>query len=371
MEEKMEIKQLWDKTPGMCEEIPTITEYLPEGKKSDMAIVIFPGGGYEIRAEHEGKDYAEFLSENGYTAFVVDYRVAPHKFPLPLLDARRAVRFVRYYAEKYGIDKNKIAVMGSSAGGHLAALCSTYYEPIDFENADEIDNENFIPNYQILCYPVISLFGKGITHFGSGKNLLGELLPERAEDISPHLIVSSKTPPAFIWHTFADESVNVKNSLMYANNLKNAKVNAEIHIFPDGHHGLGLALGEDKISKHVFEWSELLLDWLKYIDINKAQKLVKGYNEQKEYRITPVVDRVYGGDSFAGGVICGFVDGKDFKQALEYGVAASSLKHKIPGDFNLVTRFPHQFNVTEDKNCGVGKLKKYQVMSFISQCAVQ
>jgi len=266
MEDKT--KQLWDETPGMCEEIPTITEYLPKDKKSDIAIIIFPGGGYGMRAGYEGKDYAEFLAENGHTAFVVDYRVAPHKFPLPLLDARRAIRTVRHNADKYRIDKNKIAVMGSSAGGHLAALCSTYFEPIEFENVDEIDKEDFIPNYQILCYPVISLFGKAITHFGSGMNLLGELLPEKCEELSPHLIVSPKTPPAFIWHTFADGGVNVKNSLMYAQSLKDYDVPTEMHIFPDGRHGLGLALEKDKISRHVRAWSIMLLKWLVYIDRN-------------------------------------------------------------------------------------------------------
>lgn len=84
--------QLWDKTPGMCEEIPQLTAYIPENKRSDAAVVIMPGGGYAMRADHEGKGYAEFLADNGYTAFVCDYRVAPHRFPLPLLDSRRAVR---------------------------------------------------------------------------------------------------------------------------------------------------------------------------------------------------------------------------------------------------------------------------------------
>ena len=101
---------LWDNTPGLCEEVPTITYYKPDVKKSDAAVVIFPGGGYNHRAPHEGEGYAKFLAENGISAFVVAYRVAPHHFPLPLLDARRGVRFVRYYAEKYGIDKNKVAV---------------------------------------------------------------------------------------------------------------------------------------------------------------------------------------------------------------------------------------------------------------------
>ena len=257
---------LWENTPGMCEEIPKISVYKPANKISNMAIIIFAGGAYEFRAEHEGIGYADFLAKNGYTAFVVDYRVAPHKFPLQLLDARRAIRTVRYSAESYGIDKNKIAVMGSSAGGHLAALCSTYFDPVGLENADDIDKEDFIPNYQILCYPVISLFGKGITHFGSGENLLGELLVEKCEELSPHLIVSDKTPPAFIWHTFSDEIVNVENSLMYAKSLKKHNIPTEMHIFPCGCHGLGLANNADKTSCHVAQWKELLLKWLKYID---------------------------------------------------------------------------------------------------------
>lgn len=258
--------KLWDKSIEIGEESPIITAYVPEIKESNIAIIIFAGGGYEMRADHEGKGYAEFLVKNGYTAFVVDYRVAPYKFPIPLLDARRAIKFVRFYADKYGIDKNKIAVMGSSAGGHLAALCSTYFEKIELENTDEIDGESFIPNYQILCYPVISLLGRGITHFGSGKCLLGELLPEKGETLSPHLLVSNKTPPAFIWHTFSDDVVNVKNSLMYAENLKNNGIKTELHIFPDGEHGLGLANGTDIIGMHVSQWQQLLLNWLRYND---------------------------------------------------------------------------------------------------------
>ena len=156
-----EIINLWETPPGMCEEKPKLTVYLPESKTSMGAVIICPGGAYVGRATHEGKDYAEFLAEYGYTSFVLDYRVTPHKFPLPLLDARRAIRLVRFYADKYEIDKNKIAIMGSSAGGHLAAMTSTYYEPIEFENIDEIDKEDFIPNAQILCYPVIKLLGKG------------------------------------------------------------------------------------------------------------------------------------------------------------------------------------------------------------------
>lgn len=261
-----EIMNLWKTVPGEYEEQPKITAYVPDEKKSDCAVVILPGGAYIMRAPHEGEGYAKYFFENGITAFVVDYRVAPHKFPLPLLDARRGVKFARYYAEKYGINKNKVAIMGSSAGGHLAALTSTYYENIECESNDEIDKEDFIPNAQILCYPVIKLLGKGIGHLGSGANLLGDKQAELGEELSPDNIVSKRTPQAFIWHTMADDCVNVINSLDYAKSLRLNNIGAEIHIFPDGHHGLGLAdSGENKVLRHVSKWAPLMIDWLKYI----------------------------------------------------------------------------------------------------------
>lgn len=260
---------LWDNTPGMCEEVPTITYYKPENKKSDWTVVVFPGGGYCARAPHEGEGYAKYLASNGINAFVVDYRVFPHRFPLPLLDARRGVRYVRYYADKFGVNKDKVAVMGSSAGGHLAAITSTYYEKLDFEGIDEIDNEEFIPNAQILSYPVIKLLGVGKAHLGSGANLLGENHVHMGESLSPDLIATEKTPKAFIWHTFDDQAVPVVNSLDYAKRLREVNVDVELHIFPNGYHGLGLCLDENNKEKfylHVKQWGNLLLNWLKYND---------------------------------------------------------------------------------------------------------
>ena len=263
----METKNLWDNVPGLCEEIPKITVYVPVVKTSDLAIVILPGGGYSMRAEGEGKKYAEFLSEKGITALVVDYRVFPHRFPLPLLDARRAVQWVRHFADEYGINKNKVIIIGSSAGGHLAALTSTYFEEItDFNINDEISKEDFIPNGQILCYPVINLMGKeGDVHFGSGKNLLGENYAELCYGVTPTNIVSERTPPAFIWHTFEDDVVNVKNSLDYAKGLKDSNVSVEMHIYPHGGHGMGIPAPDSKLNKHVLQWLESLIKWLKYM----------------------------------------------------------------------------------------------------------
>lgn len=255
-------------------ELPIMTAYVPEEKKSDCAVVVFPGGGYRSRAQHEGTRYAEFFAEHGVTAFVVDYRVEPNKFPAPLADAQRAVQTVRYYAEKYGVDKNKIAVIGSSAGGHLAALLSTYRENVQTETPEiaEIAAEDYVPNAQILCYPVIDVSDERITHVGTAERFVGEDWKERGAAFSPNKIADEKTPQAFIWHTFSDGGVNVCNSLEYVKRLKEVGVSAELHVFPEGRHGLGLALGEDKTSRHIRRWSDMLLAWLAYIGFITAEE---------------------------------------------------------------------------------------------------
>lgn len=243
-----------------------IDVYLPKNKISDKAIVIFPGGGYCQRAEHEGKGYADFLSDNGFTSFVVNYSTTSEgdfHFPKQLLDARSAVRFVRANSEKFGIDKNQIYVMGSSAGGHLTALTSTCFEKIEGEESDPNYREDFIPNGQILCYPVIELYGKN-ANVHSAKNLFGENYSEElCIKYSPNLLVSEKTPKAFIWHTFEDDGVVVQNSLNYAIKLKENGVSCEMHLFPHGGHGKGLATKDTIEDKYVSTWSSLLLKWLK------------------------------------------------------------------------------------------------------------
>lgn len=255
----MKTVQLWENTPGLCEEVPVLDIYIPEKQTSPIAVVVLPGGGYSHRAAHEGKGYAEFLNSHGIAAFVCQYRVAPHRFPLPLLDARRAIRYVRYHAESFGIDPEQVYIMGSSAGGHLTALSSTYFEAIELENTDQVDALSCVPNGQILCYPVIKLLGKSIAHLGSGKNLLGELQAEMGEELSPDLIANEKTPKAFIWHTFEDPAVNVINSLDYARKLRTLQIPTELHVYPYGGHGMGLAEGREAVE----EWSGNLIRWLK------------------------------------------------------------------------------------------------------------
>ena len=256
---------LWDTIPGQHSETPKITAYIPENKTSDTAVVIFPGGGYSMRAPHEGEGYAEFLNNNGITAFVVDYRVNPDLFPCPLLDARRAIKYVRYHADKYGINKNKIAAMGSSAGGHLTALLSTYTGDIDCDiEFDDIEKEDFLPDRQILCYPVIRLLGRDIAHLGSGEMLLGRDHCSMGELLQPDSLVSDSTPSAFIWHTSEDPAVSVANSYSYGQALRKHNIPTEMHIFPNGGHGGGLWRMDNIIARHNTQWSQLLINWLEY-----------------------------------------------------------------------------------------------------------
>ncbi len=261
----MKTIHLWKTVPGMCEEVPVLEYYPAENKTTDAAVIILPGGGYCMRAEHEGKGYAEYLNALGMDAFVCEYRVAPHRHPLPLLDARRAVQYVRFSAKNFGLNPEKIGIMGSSAGGHLAASLCTLQD--DFSSfiteKDEIDDADYLPNFQILCYPVIALNDFG--HIGSGDCLLGhkDVYNPIRYALSAQNNVHEKTPKAFIWHTAEDGCVPVQNSLTYASCLHEKGVDVELHIFPHGGHGLGLA----PENPHVAQWAELLKTWLEYNEL--------------------------------------------------------------------------------------------------------
>ena len=260
-----EIISLWNgEIPGNsgASDIPVLTWYKSENKTKRATVLIFPGGGYSHLAPHEGEGYAVFLNAHGYDAFVLNYRRTPDHFPLPLLDARRALRVLRRDAEKFGIDPNKIAVMGSSAGGHLAALVSTYRGRIEGEGVDEIDEIGAIPNATVLCYPVIDMVGE-FTHVGSRNNLLGENQLGLAESVSPQLIADEETPPAFLMHTAEDAGVNVNNSYIYASKLRSLNIPVEMHVFPFGRHGLGLGNVDYRgINPHMAQWGGLLINWL-------------------------------------------------------------------------------------------------------------
>lgn len=255
--------KLWEgDAPGHREgfDIPHIKHFPAKNKKCGSAVITFAGGGYRNRALYECESYCEWLAERGIDAFDVEYRVKPTRFPYPLLDARRAVRYVRANAEKFGIDPNKIAVMGSSAGGHMAALVSTYKEAVDGEGVDELDKVDFMPNMQILCYPVSDIDA----HPGSYFNILGEEYSSHRK-ITPLFLADRNTPPVFLWHTSTDRSVDVNGSFRYATKLHELGVQLEMHVYPVGGHGLGMGhYPHLNISEpYVTSWACDLEKWLK------------------------------------------------------------------------------------------------------------
>ena len=246
-------------------EIPQFQVYVaPEGKRTGQAVVILPGGGYGILAmNHEGHDYAKWLAERGITGVVVKYRVGKpnfgYQFPVPFLDARRAIRTVRANAKEWGVDPAKVGVMGSSAGGHLASLCTTRFaDTFREEGKDDIDKLSARPDFSILIYPVISM-GQ-VAHGGSRNNLLGaKPAPELLEKCSTEKQVTKATPPVFLLSTF-DDGVDCRNSLDFASACKANGVPVSLHLFEKGGHGYGMNVA-DKGDLKV--WPSLLEGWLK------------------------------------------------------------------------------------------------------------
>lgn len=260
---------LWDKkdVPMFNDEIenqpaPYLDEYIVKGAKS--CVIICPGGAYINKAyDHEGIQIARWLNSIGVSAFVLYYRVAPYKHPVPVLDGKRAVRYARYCADKYGYDKDKIGIMGFSAGGHLAGSVGTYKGDFGYALKDDIDKESSKPNFMILCYPVVSFVNHA--HMGSFHNLSEDKDIKTAKELSIENNVGCDTPPAFIWHTTHDGGVPVENSLNLALAMSRFNIPFEIHTYKDGPHGVGLAPDY----KHTAVWVDACKNWMEsmgYID---------------------------------------------------------------------------------------------------------
>ncbi len=244
------------------EDIPTITPYTVSGKDvAPTAVIVCPGGGYfRLAMTYEGYDVADWLNKHGISAFVLKYRLGPkYHHPNELLDAQRAIRWVRYHSKDYGYKEDQIGIWGFSAGGHLAATAGTHFDYGMKEPHDDIDKESSRPDFLILAYPVITLKSQ-TTHQGSLKNLLGDHPdPALVTLLSNELQVTAKTPPTFLFHTTEDPVVPVENSISFYLALRKAGVPAEMHIYLKGHHGVGLA-SKDPI---LHTWTDHLLDWLK------------------------------------------------------------------------------------------------------------
>ena len=234
----------------------TLTAYLPDlvVAKPRRAVIICPGGGYAFVSPREGEPIALTFAAQGMAAFVLDYAVAPVRYPAALRQLAEAMTVVRAHAAEWQL--TQILVAGFSAGGHLAASLGTQYQ-----NLPDYDPAVIRPDGMMLAYPVIT--GGKFAHRESFTNLLGA---GEATAQSLEKLVTAQTPPTFIWTTADDQTVPAMNSLLFVESLQQAGVNVEFHLFPHGRHGMSLGtnwVNEDQGQPHATSWPRLFLDWVK------------------------------------------------------------------------------------------------------------
>lgn len=256
---------LWPRgAPGALgdspEDRPNLVPFLlppdPSGRPR-ACVIVCPGGGYVRRAPHEADPVALMLNAAGISALVLHYRVAPYRHPQPLYDAQRAIRIARSSAGSWNIDPARIAVLGFSAGGHLAASSAVLWDRGDPAASDPISRQSCRPDALVACYPVIT-FGPE-RHQGTMASLIGENPDEELrKSLCLETRVTPQTPPSFLWHTADDAGVPVANSLLFSSALARNNVPFELHVYPHGRHGLGLA-AEDPV---IGTWPGLCTAWL-------------------------------------------------------------------------------------------------------------
>jgi acetyl esterase/lipase len=255
------------------DERASLTTFVPctRKEKSD-AILIIPGGGYSgVCSDREGENIAIAFNALGYACFVLDYSVKPNAvFPRPLIEASLAMKHIKENAEKYKVDPERVFVLGFSAGGHLAGSLGTRWHIPEVAGAIDAPFGTNKPRGMILCYPVLCWFDK--THKGTFYNAFGTETPtdEQVKLISLENDIGENTAPAFLWHTANDNAVNVQNTLKMATALSEAKVPFEVHIFPNGPHGMALGTPDTgatpaMIDARVAEWPRLADGWMKSI----------------------------------------------------------------------------------------------------------
>ncbi len=229
-------------------------------RPTGTAVIICPGGGYAgLSREREGWQYARWLSGLGVTSFILTNRVGDYGHPAPLQDVLRAVRLVRSRAAEFKVDPARIGVIGSSAGGHLAASAGTLHDHADGKTGHALDAVSARPDFLVLMYPVITM-ADGVTHNGSRENLLGkQRTPEQEAFFSLENRVTTTTPPTLLIHTQEDKSVPVENSVRFFQALTKAGVPAEFHAFEKGGHGMGMRDGLGTSS----EWPDRAEEWLR------------------------------------------------------------------------------------------------------------
>ena len=229
------------------------------------AVVICPGGGYGMVSDREAEPVAKEYFAAGFHVFVLTYSVGERaKNFEPLCQLAATVAHIRKYAEAIGVDKDRIAVCGFSAGSHLAGSLGTLYNEDKFLQVWKREDD-IRPNAMILCYPVI--LANEYAHQGSIKNVSGaDVGTEEYQWFSLDKHVDTTTPPTFLWHTAEDAAVPVQNSLSMANALSMAKVPVELHIFPEGCHGMSTCTKEvGTPDGYVGRWMEWSIAWLSKI----------------------------------------------------------------------------------------------------------
>ena len=227
--------------------LPTMTVYPPKGKNTGVAVVVFPGGGYNCLAiDLEGTEICDWLTSKGITAVLLKYRVptprreAYRTSRMALEDAQRTVGLVRFHAAEWQIDPHKIGVIGFSAGGHMVAAMSTHFDKRLYPAVDAADKESCRPDFAIACYP---------GHLWGGDDNL---------ELNPNIPITRDTPPTFLLQAEDDHVDNVNQSLVYYIALKNAGVRVEMHLYAQGGHGFGLRPAKFPIT----EWPHLVEKWL-------------------------------------------------------------------------------------------------------------
>lgn len=244
---------------------PYLTIHRP-ARPNGAAVLITPGGGYQrVVVDKEGLELAPPLLAAGFTVFILYYRLPgeghARAADVPLQDAQRALRLIRHRAAAWKLDPNRIAMMGFSAGGHLAASLGTRLDAKVYEAVDEADGLSARPDALALIYPVIDMVGPA-THAGSRTNLLGEAAAEEKRiTYSPDRSVGPATPPTFLLHAADDTGVPVENSLLFHAALRQAGIPAELHVYARGGHGFGhgTRIAPDNPLTH---WPNLLILWL-------------------------------------------------------------------------------------------------------------
>lgn len=229
------------------------------------AVVICPGGAYKLVSDTESEAIAVKMISLGFQAFVLRYSVKPAIFPQSLIELAQSVQLIRTNAQNWHVDEEKIIVAGFSAGGHLAASLGVFWNEPFLKKQLTGNEQQWRPNGLLLSYPVIT--SGTFAHENSIPNLLGKNYERLSEKMSLENQITRDTPPTFIWHTVEDQRVPVENSLLFATGLQSAGIPFELHIFPNGAHGLSLSTSETtlnpkKMDKASANWPYLFKIWV-------------------------------------------------------------------------------------------------------------